>query len=464
MITNLQKSIVTKIPRDVKINKLKIKLYSRDVTNICNFFAKSMNIDITSMDSINSIRYDNFDIKIVSKPLPFSLGKSLKQYEDIKVMTPCEAIITDKYGYSLNIYTVLGGKISSKFTKNQWKKAGDSTIYKILDFHYMIGYLKMLDIVIEYFKNDTFILDHPEYTVYKINYKANDIDKLIHLENHNKLYLYHREILVYLIHEVLILMKDITESVELNNEYSRSGNYAKSYMTKKTKKTNITKEAMSNNTFNNFYEFVELDEMTDINKFRALEKEFLELSNRTNFFDLIKCSGTKLRFRKLGQHKVNGYPVGGLYYYNKKCNLNCICIDLKSPHSFIHENGHALDKTYSSNCQLSLTEDFFQIIEEYKYSLRKQLEGDNKTLDQKMWKYLCTPTEIFARTLEIYFMRILKESSFVDNSNLGDYLMGYPSSEKLYNLIDNYFGNIIKLNNPTKIIETIDCQKQLSFF
>jgi len=87
-------------------------------------------------------------------------------------------------------------------------------------------------------------------------------------------------------------------------------------------------KVMKNNKFLENFSYVELDSDTDLEKFSIVEKEFLRIRKLFNMSEVKKA---ELRIRKLGKHKALG-----LYYPG----LRCLCVDITSPSSFMHEFGH----------------------------------------------------------------------------------------------------------------------------
>lgn len=225
------------------------------------------------------------------------------------------------------------------------------------------------------------------------------------------------------------LIKQMVRQCKINQrkriyEKVQSKDYALSFMTKKNIPDKVVR-AMQNSLFNDWFGFVEFDELTDLNVIKEIEKEFKafqlflfgEKGNVTN--------NIALRFRRLGHHKASG-----LYYPS----VGCICIDIKWANSFVHEYGHMLDYT---NGEKSDSIGFRVILDEYENILKKTVEEQNIELKGKYnLDYYLTPTEVFARTFEIYMKRVLK----MDNSLLGDCEgFAYPDDEAFVGLISDYF-------------------------
>lgn len=237
--------------------------------------------------------------------------------------------------------------------------------------------------------------------------------------------------------EILEIYQDINYE-NLDREQSRS--IATAFITKK----NIPKSvlsAMEQTGFLHYFKYVEFDEDTDFESVSAIEKEF-EAMNRT-YFSGSSFPDVTIRFRKLGKHKA-----GGLYYPS----LNTLCVDIRSPSSFMHEYFHMIDNQLGD---LSLDKNFQKVVEQYKKSFLQKLEKESSAVKEKMnghskynIGYYFRRAEIFARCGEIYLLRILKAESSLLMPNLG---FVYPESETLDSLIQEYFQSLLqeKLANST---------------
>ena len=106
----------------------------------------------------------------------------------------------------------------------------------------------------------------------------------------------------------------------------------------------------------------------------------------------------------------------------------------------IHELGHLIDYQFGS---LSSQRAFSGIYEKAKLHIRNCMESDDalaKALKSKTkynMRYYLTPTEVFARSFELYAAYILNEKS----SLLKQQYEGiYDTSEENLKLIKEYFG------------------------
>jgi len=184
---------------------------------------------------------------------------------------------------------------------------------------------------------------------------------------------------------------------------------------------------MNNNKFLENFSYVELDSDTDLNKFKLVENEFLRIRR---LFSMDKVEKAELRLRKLGKHRALG-----LYYPT----LKCLCVDITSPSSFMHEFGHHLDYTSSSK-PLSLQYDFRNIIRGYtvRYDIQK---GDDPYLSKKR-SYFLTPTEIFARTFEMYLVNQGVSTSLLKDKDDMKINNGYPDMDNEFiSLINSYYNS-----------------------
>ena len=208
--------------------------------------------------------------------------------------------------------------------------------------------------------------------------------------------------------------------------------YAKSYMLKKTT-TNKIQQAMSKSLFNDYFGFVEFDMDTDIAKAEEIALEFKAV--KESYFPAVDSNANAIRFRKLGQHKALG-----LYYPS----LACLCVDIHSPSSLIHEYGHLIDYCYGG---LSEKKEFTAVRKLYLEQFDKALEKD-EALQKKMKSgckynraYYTMPTEIFARCFELYVSQCLGVRNSIVPSTFENPGI-YPANVKMLSLISQYFSSL----------------------
>lgn len=216
-------------------------------------------------------------------------------------------------------------------------------------------------------------------------------------------------------------------------EYNRilTGDYARSYMTKKNIPKKI-QESMKKSSFNQHFGFVEFDEQCDLEKINIIENQFEELSS---IFGQGKLENYEIRFRRLGNHKA-----AGLYYPTE----NCMCVDIDSPSSLCHEYWHLLDYRYK---RISNRYSFQHILSEYKILVESKVYNSPKLIS--IWEgkskynssYYLEPTEIFARCGEIYISKVLNLSNSLTKITYNEF---YPNNESFCKLLDEFYSNLIK--------------------
>lgn len=229
--------------------------------------------------------------------------------------------------------------------------------------------------------------------------------------------------------EILEIYQDVS-CESLDREQSRS--IATAFITKK----NIPKtvlSAMEQTGFLRYFKYVEFDEDTDLESASAIEKEFVAM-NKAYFSG--STFPVAIRFRKLGKHKASG-----LYYPF----FNTLCVDIRSPSSFMHEYFHMIDNQLGD---LSLDIGFQDVAEQYREAFLKGLEKEDAAIKAKLKghskyniSYYFRRAEIFARCGEIYLLRILKAESSLLQSSLG---YAYPESETLDSLIGDYYQSLLQ--------------------
>ena len=231
----------------------------------------------------------------------------------------------------------------------------------------------------------------------------------------------------------LILLEEYENYLE-RKKYERlqNKNIATAYMTKKNIPQIIVKE-MENSLFNRCFGFVEFDEEVELKAVQAVAREFTDLNDQ--LFGGIRNRDCAIRFRKLGKHRASGL------YYPK---LNCMCVDIRTPDSFIHEYYHLLDDQMGL---LSEQYDFYAVCKAYQELFNERLRQD-KALRETLSggskynaKYYLQPVEIFARCGEMYLQRIKKVQSSLLKPSLEE-SFAYPSSEQFDGLIQAYFDEV----------------------
>lgn len=209
-----------------------------------------------------------------------------------------------------------------------------------------------------------------------------------------------------------------------------SGDYARSYMTKKNIPKSIVKE-METSGFNEYFGYVEMDESVDITLVEEIYKEFVAV--KETYLKGMVSTDNSIRFRRLGNHKASG-----LYYPSVKC----LCVDIGHPSSMIHEYGHLIDYTRG---ELSLKGSFLPIRERYTILL-EQNDRKEELKGKYDMDYYLMPTEIFARCFEMY----LAVCKGVDNSLLKttNFSWVYPNEDELLmKEVETYYDNLLDTIN-----------------
>lgn len=431
-------------------------LSTKEIESAIQSKLKTFNVkvlDVTEMtaDSIGEIvvsskyrKRDFLDSEIYSEPVKYP--KMVKIYVSAK----------DKECMPFPLFTVPGIRTSHK--KRIWKNHVDKSQFPedelrfhTYDLNKLMSLLMVLDLTYQYLEiDDSFItnVDNQYYKMYEysLDIKENllNLDYIINFKD------YIPEKIKYVVAEAILNMSYLASSIKHQKRYKKDldSSYARSFETKK----NIPKKClkiMNSTKFLENFSFVEIDEMVELQNFKLIEAEFMNLKKATNIIDLINTPGNipELRFRRLGQHNA-----AGIYYPDFKC----VCIDIEHPGSFIHELGHHIDMTYK-NSAMSDAFNFRTIAIEYKKALKMALdectdEYTVKYVKNKLW-YFFTPTEIFARCFEVYLVSQKGfKSSFVHNNVKSPLMLGFPKlTESFLEKINSYFSQIIKIDENVNI-------------
>ena len=233
-------------------------------------------------------------------------------------------------------------------------------------------------------------------------------------------------------------MQSRVEAVKYYKELQKSSRAAV-YQTKK----NIPKKTvaeMSGSDFNKSFGYVEFDEECELDKTKAVAAEFTAFKEK--HFPMLDLKNVTLRFRKLGNYKA-----AGLYFPN----LGCLCVDIGSPGSFMHELGHCLDHVYKKGAVLSEQSEFDGIWYGYKRSLESyMLTGDEKKIARLRGKtkynlkYYLIRTEVFARCFEMYLNDVLGVETSLLQIDRKEYDFAYPVDDWLRGKIAAYFAPVLE--------------------
>ena len=214
-------------------------------------------------------------------------------------------------------------------------------------------------------------------------------------------------------------------AVDQARQARQNGGHALSYQTKK----NIPKETleyMQKSGYNNYFGYMEVDQDCDLEKISETYSTFVAFHEAALWW--VKGSeAVSLRFRRLGNHKATGlwYP-----------QLFCLCVSSVNPSSFIHEYGHMIDTLYGD---LSQQSEFAGVRRAYEKELDKLPDGSFGSGKYDI-NYFLEPTEIFARSLEIYFRRVRGYKNALLGECEGN---EYPEAEKYMSMVASYFDDLI---------------------
>lgn len=188
-------------------------------------------------------------------------------------------------------------------------------------------------------------------------------------------------------------------NITLMEEYDRvqKSEYARSFETKRNIPSKI-QAAMDSTKFLDYgFSFVEFDEQFDLTKLQDIEEQWGLIHN------VLPHSENKpeLRFRKIEHRKAHGvyFPA-----------FDCITISVRNVNSMIHEYGHHIDFTFDKEQNLSMSDEFRQVLKGYQKYL-----SDSGVYKGAMLNYFLTPTEVFARAFEIYCVSVLPRVSFTES-------------------------------------------------
>lgn len=233
---------------------------------------------------------------------------------------------------------------------------------------------------------------------------------------------------VYLLYVIISALMTVQQNYHLERVYRRnaSSDYARSFETKKNIPSHVL-EYMQNCSFNETFGFVEIDADCDKDKIDILWQEFSQF--KREYFAKQSCKDETIRFRKLGAHKA-----AGLYYPQ----YHCMCIDVSNPGSMVHEFGHLVDY---ANGKLSLQKEFEPVLFCYQSLLEDMPKEAFPSKGKYNLDYYLTPTEVFARSLEMYLGRCEKIDSDILET---DDQPCYPQDKELMKLIERYWKDLLK--------------------
>lgn len=230
-----------------------------------------------------------------------------------------------------------------------------------------------------------------------------------------------------------------------------------------------TREVMDKTPLKKYFGFVELDNDVDLEKFKDFEQEMQRIKGVLPEVERVKPD---LRLRKLGNYRALGMFIPA---------FDTIAIDFRSSStvngdkyrpinpgisSFVHEYGHFLDhRVPEKNQDLSLDPAFKPILDNYIEQLK--VNGIYDVKHGEVDHYYAVPTEVFARSFEIYVHEKGLRSSLLQNNNYSiskEYTSFTPEiRNQLTQYFDKVFPNLAKkitLLNEREANITKDKEKQ----
>ena len=188
--------------------------------------------------------------------------------------------------------------------------------------------------------------------------------------------------------------------------------------------------AAANGFIADLFKHVEIDDDIDLDIYDAMQNEF---ESRWNAGELpaIDTAIHSLRFRKTGRHRAIGVYCDA---------LKGIAVDPRSPKSLLHEFAHAYD---FGNGQLSCSDGFRPILDAFRSNF------DSSDMTASKVAYYETPTEVFARSWEVYAAINGIGGSFVKTREEMEQDAAYAPLFDIDAII-SYFDTLTDKKNETK--------------
>lgn len=212
---------------------------------------------------------------------------------------------------------------------------------------------------------------------------------------------------------------------ELNRRYAAGGHVAGVFEDKRSC-DEAHRQAAVSGTLAEFFRHVEIDDDVDLDAYRDLVSEFAA-RDAAGELPRVAKSKLSLRFRKCGRHRAIGVyaPL-----------LNAVAVDPRAPRSLLHEFAHAFDFEHG---QLSTRCEFYPIVSAFRRNFDMKGLGDSKVA------YYTTPTEVFARSWEVYAAMHGLGGSFVDTLEEYGKDKAYQPLIDAADMLDEYFGECLGL-------------------
>lgn len=212
---------------------------------------------------------------------------------------------------------------------------------------------------------------------------------------------------------------------ELNRRYAAGGHIAGVFEDKKSCDEAHRAAAASGHLAETF-RHVEIDDDVDLDAYRGLVAEFAA-RDAAGELPRVDKSKLALRFRKCGRHRAIGVyaPL-----------LNAVAVDPRAPRSLLHEFAHAYDFEHG---QLSTACEFYPIVSAFRRNF------DAKGLSDSKVSYYTTPTEVFARSWEVYAAMHGLGGSFAGTLEEYGRDKAYQPLIDAAGMLDEYFGDCLGL-------------------
>lgn len=385
------------------------------------------NRGITYQQSLIGRRIFLEDLLITEKMLQLynkEIGKTIIEDVENKLLELDKLELVKMYQHYIKSFTL------TKEEKNEVGYDSKYNLYKSFFFQLKIvadKYQRYLDKDFEDVPYRSVVDLITYYTLYKYKYKEKVSENF---DPYSELY-----------RNEILKLDEIELSQQLMELYEKDQSkiIATAFETKK----NITQkvqEIMDENDFlrgklqqQGVFSYVELDDEIDIDIFGKLEQIYVSLQYTGLAIPKFKQREIKLRFRKLGKHHAIG-----IYSPSK----DTIVIDPRNTKAFIHELGHAIDfNPYTKlgkevvglqryDTILSMQEDFKEIRELYREGLAP-LQLEKKA-------YYGTPTEIFARCFEVWYIAKMMQSTLIDEVYKLDFFESFMDNPAELLKLDQY--------------------------
>ncbi|MFR0597325.1 hypothetical protein ACLUWZ_09215 [Limosilactobacillus mucosae] len=235
-----------------------------------------------------------------------------------------------------------------------------------------------------------------------------------------------------------------------------------------------TRQIMKSTKLNSFFSSVELDNDVDLNLFNSFESEAMRL------MELLPKPDHKavLRLRKLGNFRASGlfvpftntlivdFRTPDQIYSAVKNDLSFHRVGKAGYSSFVHEYGHYLDYNLDQNIHaLSMSKQFSSIVRSYRNEVMNHADDFPKSGKYSI-DYFCTPTEVFARSFEIFVKYIGLRSNLIGVKDEYDFSSGSVEyrcfTPEIREMLFSYFNSIdsfSRLNGKLNVDLTVLMKK-----